>query len=158
MAYLSPEQSGRMNRSVDFRSDFYSLSVTLYQLLTGQLPFAAKDNLQLIYQHMAIAPLPPESINDAIPQALSKTTLKPLAKMPEDRYQSSYAIIHDLDRFLALASAERADADFEVALDDISEQLNISERLLEREISERLMERETHLVALQNGLDQAASG
>lgn len=148
--YLSPEQTGRMNRSVDFRSDFYSLGVTLYQLLTGQLPFESEDSLELIYQHMTRQPMPLTSIKPDIPKALSKITLKLLSKMPEDRYQSAFAIIRDLDRVLDLMTENgHTDVDFEVALDDISEQLNISERLLERE---------SQLIDLLNALDQTSSG
>jgi PAS domain S-box-containing protein len=159
LAYLSPEQTGRMNRSVDFRSDFYSLGVTLYQLLTGELPFQGDDHLEIIYQHVAQTPSEPKDVNPDIPNSLSKITMKLLSKMPEDRYQSAYAIARDLDRFIDLANKNSADInssdtdssdtgfantdlkniDFEVALDDISEQLHISERLLERD---------THLVML----------
>jgi serine/threonine protein kinase len=76
LSYLSPEQTGRMNRSVDFRSDFYSLGITLYQLLTGRLPFNSEDNVDLICQHLTHAASPPENINPAVPKALSKITLK----------------------------------------------------------------------------------
>jgi serine/threonine protein kinase len=150
LSYLSPEQTGRMNRSVDFRSDFYSLGVTLYQLITGRLPFNSEDNLELVYQHMTHTPEPPEKINPAVPKALSKITLKLLAKMPEDRYQSAFSITADLDHFLKLAG-ENTDVefDFDVALDDISEQLNIPERLLERD---------THLMQLLTMLDRTANG
>ncbi len=134
LAYLSPEQTGRMNRSVDFRSDFYSLGVTLYQLLTGQLPFHSDDSLELIHQHMTYTPKPPDQLNEQVPLALSRIAMKLLTKMPEDRYQSAYAIIADLDRFLDLSKTQSSgQVDFEVALDDISEQLNIPERLLERD-------------------------
>lgn len=134
LSHMSPEQTGRMNRSVDFRSDFYSLGVTLYQLLTGQLPFDSGDGLALIYQHITHQPELPEVINRAVPIALSNITMKLLSKMPDDRYQSAFSIIQDLERFLDLpAEAKDGTADFEVALDDISEQLNISERLLERD-------------------------
>ncbi len=134
LAYLSPEQTGRMNRSVDFRSDFYSLGVTLYQLLTGQLPFEAQEGLELIYQHITQTPVKPEVIRPGIPLALSRITMKLLAKMPEDRYQSAYAIIGDLEHYLSLSQTQGShEVDFEVALDDISEQLNIPERLHERD-------------------------
>ncbi len=150
LAYLSPEQTGRMNRSVDYRSDFYSLGVTLYQLLTGQLPFYSDDSLELIHQHMTHTPVPPDQINPDIPLALSRITMKLLAKMPEDRYQSAYAIIRDLDRYLDLSKTQNSSqVDFEVALDDISEQLNIPERLLERDAA---------LVQLLTYFDQVAKG
>ena len=92
-----------MNRSVDFRSDFYSLGVTLYQLLTGKLPFESDDHMELIYQHMTTKPAELRELNADIPEALSKITMKLLSKMPEDRYQSAYSIIQDIDRFLDTA-------------------------------------------------------
>ncbi|MBL6690122.1 MAG: AAA family ATPase [Pseudomonadales bacterium] len=150
LAYLSPEQTGRMNRSVDYRSDFYSLGVTLYQLLTGQLPFTSDDSLELIHQHITHMPVAPHELNDEVPLALSKITMKLLAKMPEDRYQSAFAIVQDLDRFLDLANMQNGNQmDFEVALDDISEQLNMPERLLERDAV---------LVQLLTCFDQVARG
>jgi len=150
LAYLSPEQTGRMNRSVDYRSDFYSLGVTLYQLLTGQLPFSSDDSLELIHQHMTYMPVSPHELNAEVPLALSRITMKLLAKMPEDRYQSAFAIIKDLDRFLDMAKTQNSSqVDFEVALDDISEQLNIPERLLERDAA---------LVQLLTCFDQVSRG
>ena len=149
LAYLSPEQTGRMNRTIDFRTDFYSLGVTLYQLLTGKLPFASEDRLELIYQHMALTPESPDKVNPEVPQALSKITLKLLSKLPEDRYQSAVTVIQDLERFLDLKSQGIEDPVFDVALDDIPEQLNISERLLEREPEQE---------QLKEQLDNLASG
>ncbi len=150
LSYLSPEQTGRVNRSVDFRSDFYSLGITLYQLLTGRLPFNSEDNLDLIYQHLTHTPAPPENINPAVPKALSKITLKLLSKMPEDRYRSASAITIDLNRFLELVDENPdIELDFDVALDDISEQLSIPEQLLERD---------THLTQLLTALDRTAKG
>lgn len=149
LAYLAPEQTGRMNRSIDFRSDFYSLGVTLYQLLTGKLPFSSSDTLELIYQHIAVDPVPPEMLNPAVPKALSRITMKLLSKLPEDRYQSATAIVQDLETFIQLDREGRGDTDFDVALDDIPEQLNILERLLERD---------AHLMQLLSQLDQVRSG
>jgi len=133
LAYLSPEQTGRMNRSVDFRTDFYSLGTCLYELLTGQRPFSSSDSLELIYQQMAQSPPSPKDIIEAIPQALSDVTMKLLAKLPEDRYQSAATIIQDLDQLVFMMESGEDDPEFVIALDDIPEQLNISERLQERE-------------------------
>ena len=150
LSYLSPEQTGRMNRSVDFRSDFYSLGVILYQLITGLLPFNGEDDLDLIYQHLTRTPQPPEDINPTVPKALSKITSKLLSKMPEDRYQSAFAITADLNRFLTLFDNNPGtELDFDIALDDISEQLNMSEHLLERD---------THLAHLLKMLDRISNG
>ncbi|MFT7220654.1 MAG: PAS domain S-box-containing protein, partial [Candidatus Azotimanducaceae bacterium] len=150
LSYLSPEQTGRMNRSIDYRTDFYSLGVTLYQLLTNRLPFDSSDSLELIYQHMTQPPISPDKLNPSVPIALSKITLKLLAKLPEDRYQSAHAIIQDLDRFLDLTPEQQSgNVDFEVALDDIPEQLNISEKLIDRD---------PHLSQLLSKLEKVSEG
>ncbi|MES2295770.1 MAG: AAA family ATPase [Pseudomonadota bacterium] len=96
LAYISPEQTGRMNRVIDYRSDFYSLGVTLYRLLTGVLPFSAPDAMGMVHCHIAQAPTPPQQHNPAIPSALSQVVLKLLAKTAEERYQSAFGIKADL--------------------------------------------------------------
>jgi len=134
--YIAPEQTGRMNRSVDYRADFYALGATMYHLLTGGPVFMANDSLELVHSHITKDPLSPEQLNPAIPKALSKITLKLLSKMPDDRYQSTFAIQQDLRRCLELMTQENVEAtqlDFDVALDDIADRLNISEHLLERD-------------------------
>jgi predicted ATPase/signal transduction histidine kinase len=97
LEYISPEQTGRMNRSIDYRTDFYSLGVTLYELLTGQLPFSSHDPLELIHYHIAQLPVPPHQINSKIPESVSKILLKLLSKQAEDRYQSAFGIKSDLE-------------------------------------------------------------
>ncbi len=136
LAYLAPEQTGRMNRQIDYRADFYSLGATLYHLTTGFAPFESNDPLELVYSHITRLPTPPEERNTLVPKALSKIILKLLSKMPEDRYQSAYAINQDLERCLEMVRENKHPApelDFEVALDDIAEQLNLSEQLRERQ-------------------------
>ncbi|MBD3648551.1 MAG: serine/threonine-protein kinase PknK, partial [Pseudomonadales bacterium] len=134
LPWISPEQTGRMNRSIDYRSDFYSLGATLYTLLTGQTPFPTDDSLKLVYDHIATRPVPPDRVNDRVPAALSRIVMKLLSKVPEDRYQSAHAIKQDLSRCVELLQQDsHGSIDFEVALDDIPEQLNVSERLLERQ-------------------------
>jgi predicted ATPase/signal transduction histidine kinase/CheY-like chemotaxis protein/tRNA A-37 threonylcarbamoyl transferase component Bud32 len=98
LSYMSPEQTGRMNRSIDYRSDFYSLGVTFYELLAGILPFVSSDPLELVHSHIARSPAPPHAYNPAIPQALSAVILKLMAKNAEDRYQSAYGLKADLER------------------------------------------------------------
>ncbi|MBD2524691.1 AAA family ATPase [Nostoc sp. FACHB-133] len=97
LAYLSPEQTGRMNRLLDYRTDFYSLGVTFYELLTGQLPFATKDILELVHCHLAKSPVPPHELKATIPKAVSDIVLKLMAKNAEDRYQSAWGIKADLE-------------------------------------------------------------
>jgi len=95
-AYISPEQTGRMNRSLDYRTDFYSLGVTLYELLTDSLPFVTDDPLELVHCHIARRPVPPCERNRDIPQPVSDIIMKLLAKNAEDRYQSAHGIKADL--------------------------------------------------------------
>ncbi len=80
---MSPEQTGRMNRSIDYRTDFYSLGVTFYEMLTGQLPFQANDSLELVHCHIAKTPVPPQEINSKIPSVVSDIVIKLLAKTAE---------------------------------------------------------------------------
>ncbi|MBG1245115.1 AAA family ATPase [Nostoc sp. NZL] len=97
LAYLSPEQTGRMNRLLDYRTDFYSLGVTFYELLTGQLPFVTTDILELVHCHLAKSPVPPHELKATIPKAVSDIVLKLMAKNAEDRYQSAWGIKADLE-------------------------------------------------------------
>ncbi|HZI07390.1 MAG TPA: serine/threonine-protein kinase, partial [Archangium sp.] len=89
LAYMSPEQTGRMNRSVDYRTDLYSLGITLYELLTGSRPFQGLDALEWFHAHMALAPQPPLEREKELPPILSAIVLKLLAKVAEERYQSA---------------------------------------------------------------------
>jgi predicted ATPase/GAF domain-containing protein len=100
LAYLSPEQTGRMNRSIDYRTDFYSLGITLYELLTQHLPFQAEDALELIHCHLARPPLPLEHWVDGVPPPMADIVKKLLSKAPEDRYQSAYGLKMDLQKCL----------------------------------------------------------
>ncbi|NJR64339.1 MAG: AAA family ATPase, partial [Leptolyngbyaceae cyanobacterium CRU_2_3] len=97
LAYMSPEQTGRMNRSIDYRSDFYSLGVTFYEMLTGQLPFQSIDPLELIHCHIAKRPTSIQQLNTAVPLALIAITEKLMAKNAEDRYQSAAGLKSDLE-------------------------------------------------------------
>ncbi|MFB2917663.1 trifunctional serine/threonine-protein kinase/ATP-binding protein/sensor histidine kinase [Aerosakkonema funiforme] len=100
LAYMSPEQTGRMNRALDYRTDFYSLGVTFYEILTGQLPFTTTDTLELVYCHIAVKPVPPHQLNPEIPSAVSEITMKLLAKTAEERYQSAEGLKFDLENCL----------------------------------------------------------
>ncbi|WP_437277241.1 AAA family ATPase [Sorangium sp. So ce375] len=98
LPYVSPEQTGRMNRGVDYRTDLYALGVILYQMLTGQRPFDALDPMELIHAHLALAPAPPSRVDPTIPEAISGIMLRLLAKNAEDRYQSAEGLLADLER------------------------------------------------------------
>src|SRR2546421_51264 len=86
LAYMAPEQTGRMNRSIDSRSDLYSLGVVLYQMITGSLPFAASDPMEWVHCHIARKPVPPRERMGEIPAPVSAIVMKLLAKTPEERY------------------------------------------------------------------------
>lgn len=133
LAYLSPEQTGRMNRGIDYRSDFYSLGVTCYELLTGQLPFISDDAMELVHCHLAKPPIPIHQLNPRIPLALSKIVIKMMAKNAEDRYQSALGIKHDLESCLAQLEENGQIRDFEIGQQDISDRFLIPEKLYGRE-------------------------
>ena len=98
LAYMSPEQTGRMNRAVDYRTDFYSLGITFYELLTGSLPFQARDVLGWFHAHLASHPPPPHELVASVPRALSAIVMKLLAKAAEERYQGADGLKADLER------------------------------------------------------------
>ena len=120
LAYISPEQTGRMNREIDCRSDFYSLGVTFYQLLTGQLPFNSEDEMELVHAHLAIAPIPPKQLNPHIPNILSAIILRLMAKNPEDRYQTTLGLKYDLIKCQQQWQERRCITDFSLSSRDIS--------------------------------------
>src|SRR5580658_2365270 len=136
LAYMSPEQTGRMNRSMDTRSDLYSLGVTLYQMLTGVLPFAASDPLELIHCHIARQAIAPADLR-AVPEHLSAITMKLLAKNVEDRYQTAAGLEADLRRCLSAWQSHGRIDPFPLGTDDSSDRLLIPEKLYgrEREVS-----------------------
>ncbi|MEG4442877.1 AAA family ATPase [Microcoleus sp. AT9_B5] len=132
LAYLSPEQTGRMNRSVDYRTDYYSLGVTLYELLAGQLPFAIEDPMELIHCHLAKQPLPLCEIRE-FPQVISDIVMKLLAKTAEERYQSAAGLKFDLETCLNQLLATETIAPFAIATRDKGSQLLIPQKLYGRE-------------------------
>ncbi len=133
LAYMAPEQTGRMNRSVDSRSDLYALGVTFYELLTGALPFTAADPIELIHCHIAREPVPPHELASALPAPLSMIVMKLLAKTAEERYQTAAGVEADLRKCLtAWESFGRIDP-FPLGLQDASDRLMIPEKLYGRE-------------------------
>ncbi len=133
LAYISPEQTGRMNRGIDYRSDFYSLGVTFYQLLAGELPFLSEDAMELLHFHLAKKPIPLHEINSKVPRVLSNIVSKLMAKNAENRYQTALGIKHDLENCLTQLQATGKIVDFEVGSRDISDRFMIPEKLYGRE-------------------------
>jgi serine/threonine protein kinase len=107
LAYMAPEQTGRMNRSIDSRSDLYALGVTFYQILTGSLPFTAADPMDWVHCHLARSPLAPADRSKEVPGVVSAIIMKLLAKTAEDRYQTAAGLESDLRRCLTEWEAKR---------------------------------------------------
>ena len=133
LAYMSPEQTGRMNRSIDYRTDFYSLGVLFYELLTGQLPFLADDVMEMVHSHIARMPTPPHDIRPDIPPILSSIILKLLAKNAEDRYQSAHGLVADLHHCLEQLGSHGNIDFFPLGRHDIADRLHIPQKLYGRD-------------------------
>lgn len=133
LAYIAPEQTGRMNRVVDYRADLYSLGASLYQLLTGQPPFVADDPMQLVHCHLARLPEPPHLHNPVVPEPLSLIVLKLLAKDAADRYQSAFGLAHDLQRCRSLLQESGRIQPFALAQQDFSGRFRLPQKLYGRE-------------------------
>ena len=133
LAYLSPEQTGRMNRGIDYRSDFYSLGITFYELLTGKLPFVSDDPMELVHCHLAKNPIAVHDRNPNIPLVLSEIVSKLMAKNAEERYQSALGIKHDLEICLSQLQATGSIEYFTLGERDISDRFLIPEKLYGRE-------------------------
>lgn len=132
LAYLAPEQTGRMNRGVDYRADFYALGVTLYQLLTGTLPFRSDQPLELIHCHIARVPVPVHQVKVEVPEMLGAIVAKLMAKNAEERYQSALGLKHDLQQCLTQWQATGTIAAFELGQRDLSDRFLIPEKLYGR--------------------------
>ncbi|HME34472.1 MAG TPA: AAA family ATPase, partial [Candidatus Sulfotelmatobacter sp.] len=133
LAYMAPEQTGRMNRSTDSRSDLYSYGVTLYEMLTGLLPFAASDSMEWVHCHVARRPIPPDQRTEGIPRTVSSIVMKLLSKTAEERYQTAAGVESDLRRCLGdWETLGRVNA-FSIGTHDASDRLWIPERLYGRD-------------------------
>ena len=133
LAYMAPEQTGRMNRSVDSRSDLYALGVTFYEMLTGQLPFTAADPMEWVHCHIARQPVPPNERGAGVPGALSAMVMKLLAKTAEERYQTAAGVEADLRLCLAEWESYGRIEPFPLGAEDAPDRLLIPENLYGRE-------------------------
>ncbi|MDX1957016.1 MAG: AAA family ATPase, partial [Leptospiraceae bacterium] len=132
LQYISPEQTGRMNRVIDYRSDLYSLGVTLYELLTKKVPFESNDAMELVHSHIAVNPKEPNVVDSKIPVVLSNIIMKLLSKNAEDRYQSAFGLKSDLERCLNdLATKNKIDP-FILGEKDFAGKFQISQKLYGR--------------------------
>ncbi|WP_437964389.1 AAA family ATPase [Sorangium sp. So ce260] len=133
LAYISPEQTGRMDRAVDHRADLYSLGVTLYEMLTGVLPFSAGDALEWVHCHAAVLPRPPAELVPGLPPPVSELVMKLLSKAAEDRYQSARGVTLDLERCLERLASNHPIAPFPLGEHDFSGLFRIPKKLYGRE-------------------------
>jgi len=147
LAYISPEQTGRMNRGIDYRTDFYSLGATFYELLTGKLPFECDDPMELVHCH--IAKQPPAINSKEIPQVVSDIVMKLMAKNAEQRYQSAWGLKHDLERCLQQCQETGKIETFELGTRDVCDRFLIPEKLYGRE---------TEVQTLLNAFERVANG
>ncbi|WP_333092741.1 trifunctional serine/threonine-protein kinase/ATP-binding protein/sensor histidine kinase [Microcoleus sp. S36b_B5] len=152
LAYMSPEQTGRMNRAIDYRTDFYSLGITFYEMLCGEVPFSAIDPMELVHCHIAKKPLAPcenqkqkiqgiinQSQTDEIPQVVSDIVMKLLAKTAEDRYQSAFGLGCDLEKCLFQLETTGEISHITLGEHDRSSNLQISQKLYGREAEVNLL-------------------
>ena len=133
LPYVSPELTGRMNRAVDSRSDLYSLGITYYQLLTGRLPFTARDAIGWVHCHVARKPAPLARFRDGLPSVLSDIVLKLLAKVPDDRYQSAAGLQRDLERCLRQLRESGNITSFALGAEDTSDRFLVPQTVYGRE-------------------------
>ncbi len=147
--YISPEQTGRMNRAVDYRTDFYSLGITFYEMLAGRLPFQDGDAMAMIHHHLTTVPLPPRELNPEIPPVLDALVLKMMAKSPDERYQSAAGAKADLTRIADLLEDKGRVATFPLGQRDVP---------LRFELSQKLYGRDQQTEQLLASFDQVAAG
>ncbi|MEG4206869.1 serine/threonine-protein kinase PknK [Microcoleus sp. Pol7_A1] len=133
LPYISPEQTGRMNRGIDYRTDFYSLGVTFYELLTGKLPFQTDDPMDLVHCHLAKQPLAASIVNQSVPLVLSDIVSKLMAKNAEGRYQSALGLKYDLETCLCQWQETGTLTNFDLGQRDLCDRFIIPEKLYGRE-------------------------
>src|SRR5210317_70712 len=133
LAYISPEQTGRMNRVVDYRSDLYSLGVTLYEMLAGQSLFKANDALEMVHNHLAVIPTSLHLVNPNVPKPIADIISILLSKKAEDRYQSAFGLLQDLEDCLISFEETHSIAPFELKRNDFSGKFNLPQKLYGRD-------------------------
>ncbi|MET4118311.1 PAS domain S-box-containing protein [Bradyrhizobium sp. JR1.5] len=133
LAYMAPEQTGRMNRSIDYRSDLYSLGVTFYEMLTGSLPFTASEPMEWVHCHIAKQPAPPRARVGTVPVSVSAITMKLLSKTAEERYQTAVGVESDLRRCLSQWESHGSIDDFTPGACDTPDRVIIPEKLYGRD-------------------------
>jgi PAS domain S-box-containing protein len=159
LPYMAPEQTGRMNRSTDSRSDLYSYGVTLYEMLTGWLPFTASDPMEWVHCHIARRPMPPDERTKGIPRTVSSIVMKLLAKTAEERYQTAAGVESDLKRCLGEWEQLGCVNSLSLGTHDASDRLWIPERLYGRdEEVEVLLDAFEHVVAAEGSRMALVSG
>ncbi|MCX6350907.1 MAG: AAA family ATPase [Bacteroidetes bacterium] len=133
LAFMSPEQTGRMNRAIDYRSDFYSLGITFYKMLTGKLPFQYADPMEMVHAHIAIQPDAVNVVNKNIPAALAAIITKLISKTAEERYRSASGLKADLEECLSQWQNNKKIDSFVLGSMEVSENFHISQKLYGRE-------------------------
>ncbi|MBF0102350.1 MAG: response regulator [Desulfobacterales bacterium] len=133
LAYISPEQTGRMNRLIDQRSDLYSLGICYYRMLTGRMPFSASDPMELVHCHIALQPIAPHDINQGVPLPLSNLVMKLMEKKAENRYQSANGVMMDLHDIHSLWLSNENSFNLEIGRHDISTRFQVSHKLYGRD-------------------------
>ncbi|MCT7966814.1 AAA family ATPase [Laspinema sp. D1] len=166
LAYMSPEQTGRMNRAIDYRTDLYSLGITFYELLTGRLPFQAKTPLEWVHQHIAKKPISPDVCNPEIPAVLAEMVMKLIAKTPEDRYQSAWGVKVDLEICLHQLQTQGSIDPFLIAQSDRTGKIASPRKIYGRDREMAILQstftrisegpRETLLIAGHSGIGKSA--
>ena len=166
LAYMSPEQTGRMNRAIDYRTDLYSLGITFYELLTGQLPFQAKTPLEWVHQHIAKKPISPDFMNPEIPPVLAEIVMKLIAKTPEERYQSAWGVKVDLEICLQQLQTQGSIEPFVIAQSDRTGKIASPRKIYGRDREMAILQstftrisqgpRETLLIAGHSGIGKSA--